>query len=265
MRPDQEKTGQSHEFHTAPVHVHRVLVVDDEIPVCKAIARVLDREGLTHTLAASGQEGIEAIEAADQPFSLILSDQRMPGTAGTEFLARAKELSPDTVRYLLTGYSEMETIIRAVNQGAVQRFISKPWDNRELRQAIRDGLSLYEQHLDSEKLFSLAKRQNTKLYELNCQLVEATRKLEAQRDDLDQEISALKEKLNTGPESSATGPAQVIDAVCNWLSQENHTREYDTFQHHTLTVLYNHFTDLALRNGMEMPEICLGDGGESDV
>ena len=217
MPPDQEKNGQSHEFHTAPVHAHRVLVVDDETPVCKAIGRVLDREGLSYTLCASGEEGIKAMKDAGQPFSLILSDQRMPGMAGTEFLAQAKALSPDTVRYLITGYSEMETIIQAVNQGSVQRFISKPWNNRELRQAIQEGIAQYEQHLDSEKLFILAKQQNTKLYDLNCQLVEETRHLDTQRNSLSKEISVLKEKLGSGHGNMETGPSKAIDLVCKWL------------------------------------------------
>lgn len=260
MKKKQARPSSS----TPAVHAHRVLVVDDENPVCKAIGRVLDREGLIHKFATSGEAGLEAIETADRPFSLILSDQRMPGMTGTEFLARVKALSPDTVRYLITGYSEMETIIRAVNQGAVQRFISKPWDNRELRHAIQQGIALYEQHLDSEKLFILAKKQNTKLYDLNCQLVEETRELENRRNKLDREISALKEELARGLDGSDTGQANAIDALCHWIKQEGHASQYDSLLQFTLTSLYHHFTDLSLRNGIEMPTIRLGEQGGAD-
>ena len=107
-----------------------MLLVDDDAPTGKAIGRVLEREGLGYTFVDSAEEGIKVLENVEFPFSLILSDQRMPGMPGTEFLSRAKELAPDTIRYLITGYSEMDTIINAVNKGAVQHYISKPWTGR---------------------------------------------------------------------------------------------------------------------------------------
>lgn len=184
----------------------------------------------------------------------------MPGMMGTEFLSRAKEVSPDTVRYLITGYSAMDTIINAVNKGAVQHYISKPWDREELQRIIRDGIALFEQHLDSEKLFSLAKKQNAKLYELNCELVENTKELEGKRKALDQDIQKLKAELNHGDDGSDTDPSHVIQALCDWLTQEGNAQNYDTLRRHALAALYDQFTDLALRNGMDMPQITLGSG-----
>lgn len=260
MNPDQEKTERAPISQTAPPQRHRVLVVDDDAPIGKAIGRALEREGLAFTYVESGEKGIKALENTDAPFSLIISDQRMPGMLGTEFLSRAKALAPDTVRYLITGYSEIDTIINAVNQGAVQHYISKPWDREELRRIIRNGIARFEKHLDSEKLFSLAKKQNTELYELNCELVENTKELETQRNQLDQDIEALKGRMNSGQDESATDPARVIDGLHTWLGQEGHPDQYDTLKHRTLATLYERFTDLALRNGMEMPEITLGSG-----
>jgi response regulator RpfG family c-di-GMP phosphodiesterase len=258
MTSDQETTDPG----TKPGngHRHRALVVDDDAPAGKAIGRVLEREGIEFVSVLSGEEGIAAIETAKTPFSLILSDQRMPGMQGTQFLSRAKEMTPDTIRYLITGYSEMETILNAVNKGAVQHYIAKPWDRDELRQVIRAGIVLYEQHLDSENLFSLAKKQNAKLYDLNCELVEGTKALENQRDALNRDIDALKARLTQGPGGSDTDPAQVIEALSSWLKQEGRAKQYDALKRHTLTSLYEQFTDLALRNGLEMPGIRLGSG-----
>jgi len=260
MSPDQEKNERAPLSQTASPHRHRVLVVDDDVPTGKSIGRVLEREGLAYTFVDSGEEGIKALETAESPFSLILSDQRMPGMLGTEFLCRAKELAPESIRYLITGYSEMDTIINAVNKGAVQHYISKPWDREELGRIVRHGIALFEKHLDSEKLFSLAKKQNSKLYELNCELVERTKALENQRNKLNQDIEALKEQIESIPDGNDTDPVRVIDALSTWLEQPGNIKLYDTLKHRTLTALYYAFTDLALRNGMEMPETKLGAG-----
>ncbi len=264
MSPDQEKPERAPFSQTALPHRHRVLLVDDDAPTGKSIGRVLEREGLAYTYVESAEEGIKALESAQSPFSLILSDQRMPGMLGTEFLCRAKEVAPESIRYLITGYSEMDTIINAVNKGAVQHYISKPWDREELRRIVRDGIALFEKHLDSEKLFSLAKKQNSKLYELNCELVERTKALESQRNKLNQDIDALKEQIENAPDGNETDPARVIDALKTWLEQAGNTEQYDTLKHRTLTTLYDAFTDLALRNGMEMPVIKLGAGNLED-
>jgi len=260
MSPDQEKTERAPLSQAPYAQRHRVLVVDDDAPTGKAIGRVLEREGLDYTFVGSGGEGIKALENTDAPFALIISDQRMPGMLGTEFLSQAKGMTPDTIRYLITGYSEMDTIINAVNQGAVQHYISKPWDRKELHRIIRDGIALFEKQLDSEKLFSLAKKQNTKLYELNCELVEHTKDLETQRNALNQNIEDLKGQMDSGPDASTTDPARVIEALATWLGQEGNPGQYEALKHQTLTILYEEFTDLALRNGMEMPQISLGSG-----
>jgi response regulator RpfG family c-di-GMP phosphodiesterase len=253
MSSDQEKTERA-----VPTHRHRVLLVDDDAATGKALGRILEQEGLGFTILDNGEKGIKALENAASPFSLILSDQRMPGMLGTEFLSRAKAIAPDSIRYLITGYAEMDTIIDAVNNGAVQHYISKPWDREELRRIIRDGISIFEKHLDSERLFSLAKKQNSKLFELNCELMEQTKKLETQRHKLDQKIADLKKQMSACPGSSDTDPAQVIKALTTWLSQAGNPEQYTALKHRTLAALYDAFTDLALRNGMEMPDIVLG-------
>ena len=256
MTSDQEKTDHPPQVHTLQSHRHKVLMVDDETAMGKALARLLDRDNLEYLFVTSGEEALTALETSDTPFSLIISDQRMPGMMGTEFLAKAKAISPDTVRYLLTGYSEMETIINAVNKGAVQRYISKPWDNDNLRQIIREGIVLYEQHLESERLFALAKKQNARLYELNCELVENTKSLETKRKKLDHEIDALKAQLTGSADHSGYAPGRTIDRIAAWIKEKNgDEHQFSALRTRTLAALYDMFTDLAMRNGLEMPGI----------
>lgn len=89
--------------------------------------------------------GVEALEIATRErIALLVSDQRMPGMSGNELLARFKTESPDTVRVMVTAYSDLEPILRAVNDGLVVRYIIKPWDRAELEEVLRWALEVYE-------------------------------------------------------------------------------------------------------------------------
>jgi diguanylate cyclase (GGDEF)-like protein/PAS domain S-box-containing protein len=119
-----------------------LLIVDDDLPVLSALQRMLADEGYELLVAASAQEGLELL--AKNPVQVILSDQRMPGMSGTEFLSRVKVLYPDTVRMILSGYAELETVVQAVNEGAIYKFFGKPWDVEQLRTQIREAFLHYE-------------------------------------------------------------------------------------------------------------------------
>lgn len=101
----------------------RVLCVDDESAVLEGLRDTLRRRFLV-TVAGSGEEGLAAMREAE--FAVVLSDMRMPGMDGAAFLTRARELAPDTVRLLLTGYADVDSAIAAVNEGQVFRFLTKP-------------------------------------------------------------------------------------------------------------------------------------------
>lgn len=119
----------------------RVLCVDDEVKLLKAIRRTLHKHCEIHT-AESGAEGLEALETAG-PFHVVVSDMKMPGMNGAEFLREVRRRTPATVRLLLTGFADLDTVVTAVNQGYIYRFIGKPCTGQVLWEAIQDG---YRQH-----------------------------------------------------------------------------------------------------------------------
>ncbi|MEO0365035.1 MAG: HD domain-containing phosphohydrolase [Pseudomonadota bacterium] len=119
----------------------RVLFVDDESNVLDAIKRAI-RKDCDVTIAVGPEEGLAAI-ASSEPFALIVSDMRMPGMDGVEFLRAAKQLAPEAVRMMLTGNADQQTAVSAVNDGEVYRYLTKPCDVQGLRQAVAQGL---EQH-----------------------------------------------------------------------------------------------------------------------
>ncbi|EAT11526.1 response regulator [Bermanella marisrubri] len=112
----------------------RILFVDDEAQMLTALGRVFrGKRYETHT-ANSGAEGIDLIKS--HKFDVIISDMRMPEMDGAAFLAQTITLTPDSRRILLTGYSDQESTIRAINEGQVHQYMTKPWDNEELKQTV---------------------------------------------------------------------------------------------------------------------------------
>src|SRR5262249_2144699 len=106
-----------------------ILVVDDEEDNLDAF-RFSFRKSFSLHYAVGGQNALDQLEGLDP--AVIVSDQRMPGMSGIEFLKRAKERRPDAVGILLTAYTDLPVLIDAVNSGAVGRYVQKPWDSTEL-------------------------------------------------------------------------------------------------------------------------------------
>lgn len=148
--------------------VARVLIVDDEPYVLRAIQRLLRDQPLETITAPNGQAGLDILKA--QEISLIISDQFMPGMSGTELLAHAQEVCPDTVRVMLTGNNDLTTAIEAINQGDVFRFITKPWRNDELLRIVELGLEQYDLRHSHRMYQEFLKRQNESLATLNTEL-----------------------------------------------------------------------------------------------
>jgi len=119
-----------------------LLLVDDEPPVLAALVRVLDNDSHRILSATCAEDGLELL--AVNQVGVVVCDQRMPGISGIELLRRVKEIYPETVRILLSGYADRDVVVDAVNQGAVFKVLDKPLDGELLRQIIRDAFRCYE-------------------------------------------------------------------------------------------------------------------------
>ncbi len=122
-----------------------VLIIDDELRSRESLQRVLSEE--FDVLCASNAREAEAILAGDL-VQAILCDQRMPGESGVDFLRRVRELWPDPVRMIISGFSESEDIIAGVNEAGIYQYITKPWRPEKLLETVRDAVRLY--HLQKE-------------------------------------------------------------------------------------------------------------------
>jgi EAL domain-containing protein (putative c-di-GMP-specific phosphodiesterase class I)/CheY-like chemotaxis protein len=146
----------------------RLLIVDDEPNILAAIRRLLRREGYEILTATSAASGLEMLGKAE--VDVIVSDQRMPGMTGVEFLRRAKQLCPDTVRIVLSGFTELSSITDAINEGAIYKFLAKPWDDDTLRQHVAEAFRHKEQSDEKRKLSSEVQSANRELAEVNVAL-----------------------------------------------------------------------------------------------
>ncbi len=193
---------------------HTLLFVDDEESITKSLKRVFRKEGYEIHTASSGQEALKLLKGTEKPISLIISDQRMPGMVGTEFLEKSKEMFPHAKRILLTGYSDVDAIVDAINNGEIHRYVTKAWNDEKLLRTVRDCLQDYELRLENKRLLALTRRQNKKLKELNRDL---TQKVEERSREIIEKNKKLS-RLNQDLESSFFSTIRAFGSLTEVLA-----------------------------------------------
>ncbi|MBU0910202.1 MAG: response regulator [Proteobacteria bacterium] len=152
----------------------KILCVDDEPNVLRALKRLFIDEDYEILTAASGEEGLELLEK-EYPVQLVLSDYRMPAMDGVDFLKRVCERWPDTIRIVLSGYADTAAIVAAINEGQIYKFIAKPWDDNELKITIAKALEVYFLNEQNQRLTSELQDSNEELSTINQNLEEIVR------------------------------------------------------------------------------------------
>lgn len=121
---------------------HTILCVDDEIDNVDALERLF-RNKYSVLKATSGRQALQILDEHQGPIAAIITDQRMPEMTGVEFLSKSLDKRPDTIRMLLTGYTDIESIISAVNSGQIYRYLTKPWDPTDLMNTVDKAVELF--------------------------------------------------------------------------------------------------------------------------
>jgi putative nucleotidyltransferase with HDIG domain len=170
-----------------------VLFVDDEKSILSSLKRLFfDDPALQILTAESGAEGLALFK--DNRIDLVVADFRMPQMNGSQFLAQVKALSPRTIRIILTGYADMDAIISSVNTGEVYRFLTKPWNDDDLKGTIRKALEYADLLERNEQMAAKIKSQNDELVALNASLEQ---KVKQRTEQLEKAIKFLKELTET--------------------------------------------------------------------
>jgi putative nucleotidyltransferase with HDIG domain len=201
-------------------HRHSILIVDDEDSILNTFKRILaDGDYEVHT-ANNGLEGLNKLHTAQRPYSLIISDQRMPLMSGVQFFTQAKDIFPDAVRILLTGYADTDAVIDAINKGGVHLYFTKPWHEEELLLHIKQSFSKVEILQENKRLIELIKSKNNELLKLNKTLEKRTR-------DKTDDLLAQTEKLKESYKKSQ----MILDGIVKTLSKIIETRDPYTSGH----------------------------------
>lgn len=165
---------------------HTILLVDDEPGIIRSLQRLLKNLEVSVVTASNGSEALVILKNA--PVSLIISDQRMPQMTGVELLTKSREIRPDTIRLLLTGYADLDATMQAINSGAIRYYITKPWEDELLLSRVKESLELYDITTDNKRLNEVTNRQNEELRKLNRTLEERveiqTREIKSQHEEV---------------------------------------------------------------------------------
>jgi len=163
-----------------------LLCIDDEPNILNALKRLLRKEDFRLLTTGSGREGLKILD--EEEVQVVVSDQRMPEMSGTEFLKEVKARHPDIIRIILTGYTDIDTVTDAINEGHIYKFFLKPWNDQNLKLEIRQALEQYDLIKANRELHSRVLQQNEELKKVNENLeqiiLERTQSLEFQNQAL---------------------------------------------------------------------------------
>jgi len=135
----------------------RILVVDDEEGVTSALRRSLRRDGYEISVSNDPKEALTRLKT--ESFDLLISDHLMPGMTGTELTRICRDRYPDMMRLMLTGQPETQMVIKAINEGEVYRFVTKPWDDLELKVTLWMAFEQLDLMRENRRLLTLVRRQ----------------------------------------------------------------------------------------------------------
>jgi diguanylate cyclase (GGDEF)-like protein/PAS domain S-box-containing protein len=194
-----------------------LLLVDDEPNILAALKRQMRGAGCRILTAPGGQEGLELL--AREEVDVIVSDQRMPGMTGVEFLRAVKVSHPDTVRMVLSGFTELQSVTDAVNEGAIYKFLTKPWDDTQLRAHIDEAFRHKEMADENRRLGLELRTANLELAGANRQLEDL---LQQQRDQIKRDNISLdiaREALQHVPLAILGLDEEAVAAYANPAAQ----------------------------------------------
>ena len=193
---------------------HTILLVDDEAPILRALQRLFRREGYRILTAEGGEQALTLLADTEDPVSLIISDQRMPGMNGAQFLEQSRKTAPDAIRFLLTGYSDLDAVVASINRGEIQRYLTKPWNDQDLLLQARQAIEQVELRRENHRLLELTRQQNMELQAFNQKL---EKKVEARTKAITDKNKKLS-RANTALNRSLVDTVRLLASLIQTLN-----------------------------------------------
>lgn len=216
----------------------KILIVDDEAEVLNSLADLLRKD--FHVFATADTDEAQSLLVSHNMFSLVISDQRMPVLTGAEFLARVAKISPDTARILLTGYADIDVVIKAVNQGQIVQYITKPWDACKLlemlkpiaerHQLVQENRQLIQKLAHFKELQMDSAMRIETLEETHSTLQSDNQTLKEAYDQLDKSFWHLRKIQEVLPICIECGKVKTSDS--SWEDVVNYLKKNSMFLSH---------------------------------
>ena len=204
-----------------------ILCVDDEQNVLRSLTRLFLDDPYEVLTASSGAEGLLILDQRET-VPVVISDYRMPGMNGVEFLREVNAHWPDTVRMVLSGYADTAAVIEAINEGRIYKFISKPWSDEDVKVAIANALDLYSLKQKNLLLAEELERKNAELNILNdilkARITDEVFSLKAQNTTLSRVRDILEDLpaavLDLDQDGFITYCNGRMIALCGWMNKD---------------------------------------------
>ena len=172
-----------------------LLLVDDEPSILSSLRRLFRPQGYHVLTAEGGQAGPDLLQG--ETVDLVISDMRMPGMDGARFLEKVRRVQPNAARILLTGYADIASTIAAINEGEIDRYIAKPWDDNDILLVVREALARRSLEQRNRELTELTGRQNDELRALNASLEQRVRSRTAEIEQINDMLNVAYAELKS--------------------------------------------------------------------
>jgi response regulator RpfG family c-di-GMP phosphodiesterase len=188
---------------------YKLLIVDDEMANIRLLERLFRQDYFCLT-ASSAEEALELLDQHE--VAVIITDQRMPSMTGVELLKRSAVRRPHMVRILLTGYTDLEALVEAVNCGLVYMYVSKPWNNDDLKLRVSRAMQHYETNKQQHLLTANNDRLQSRIQELKCGFVSAMAAMLRSKDEsLYEQASGVSKYAESIAEKLGLTAEQIVD------------------------------------------------------
>ncbi len=233
-----------------PPYPYHILVVSPDSLLVRTIEQILSDKQIHSIQAATAKDGIATIKSHPTLFSLVIVQQELSDMPGVKLLEQVKRLCVGTLRILVTRRFERDLLIYAVNHRLVHKYIGDPEDVEEITAVIESGIRRFNRFREDEELFALAKKQNQKLYKLNCQHVKLTRSRNREIGALNSQIKSMRDQLTYGDDGHPDKlQALVQDMTLAAQTAPDPQKWFDSLFSDVLSTLDNAFISLQKTSG----------------
>lgn len=199
----------------------KVLFVDDEENILRSVSRLFMDEPVEVLTAVSGPAGLDILSGAPD-IAVIVSDQRMPGMSGAEFLEKSMGIAPDAVRIILTGYADVGAAVDAINMGGAWRYLAKPWNDDELIRTVREAAQHYGLVMENKRLSEIIMRQNEELKKWNSELEHLVQQQTIDIQNKNKSLEFMNERLRRNFTDSLSAFSALLEL--RYKTAGNHSR-----------------------------------------